>query len=480
MRDEKIMQNFRPEIQPHLSEAELDQLHTATLQILKDVGVTIHDSEAVALFKHHGVKVVDNTVFLDEKTISDALGNAPSTFSLQARNADGDVRIGDGSFVLAPGYGAPFVISRQGERRRGTIADYRDFCKLVHTSSTIDVNGFMMVDPADLPPGTSHLDMMLANITLCDKSFVGSGISREAAREALEMARMVWGRTDKPVMLANVNSLAPLQIAGDMAGALMVFAKHGQPVIVMGGGAMGSTAPIQVAGFLAVQNAAVLTGITLAQLVNPGTPVLYGVGGGLADMRTGAYYLGGPECFQCFTLGAQLARFYGLPTRGGGGLNDTHIPDIQTGMESTLALSASARAGIDFILHACGILGTYMAMSFEKFIVDEDLCAVLRALRKPVLVSEETIALQTIKDVGTGGEYLTHPKTFELCRTALFRSSLRQPADYEDWSAEGRQGMGEKAASMVQERLEEYRRPDIGSGLEKDLLKYVEVRKKAV
>jgi trimethylamine--corrinoid protein Co-methyltransferase len=464
------------------TDKELSRLHDASMEILRDVGIRFGDPEATGIFKAHGVRVEGNTVFLGESQIQKALETAPSRFTITARDAKKSVTVGDDSLVLAPGYGAPFVVTQNGEQRKATMEDYNNFCKLVQTSKVLDMNGFMMVEPSDVPSETAHLDMLLSNIILCDKPFMGSPVSRQGALDAIEMAGTVWGGRDKikdkPVMISLINSLSPLQYAKEMAGALIESVRWGQPVVVATLMMAGSSGPVTLAGVLALQNAEILAGITLAQLVTPGVPTVYGSTSSPMDMRTGALSIGAPELSTVVSATAQMARFYGLPCRGGGALTDSHFPDIQAGIESTLALTAAVQCGVNFVLHSCGILGSYIAMSYEKLLVDEELCGMIRKLLKPIDITDETIDLETIKGVGIGGEYLTHPKTLELCRTEFYLSGLMNRQDYMSWQSMGKKRLDEVAGEILRSRLAAYQKPDIDLEIEQALSEYVVHRKK--
>jgi trimethylamine--corrinoid protein Co-methyltransferase len=176
-----------------LKKEEIERMHNASMDLLENVGVVFHDDEAVEIFRRRDVRSDGKKVFLREKDVLVALGTAPSRFSIAARNPEKSIQLGGEDFAFAPGYGAPFIASITGEQKKGTIKDYEDFCKLVHTSETINVNGFLMVQPSDVPPETSHLDMLLAGILLCDKPFMGAPTSRQAAADSIEMAGIVWG-----------------------------------------------------------------------------------------------------------------------------------------------------------------------------------------------------------------------------------------------------------------------------------------------
>ena len=461
---------------------ELTKLHDASMEILRDVGVLFGDPEASELFRKHGVRVDGNTVFLEESQIQRALETAPSRFTITARDPKKSVTVGEDNIVLAPGYGAPFMVTQSGEQRKATMEDYNNFCKLVQTSKYLDMNGFMMVEPSDVSTETAHLDMLLSSIVLCDKPFMGSPVSRQGVVDAVEMAGIVWGGKDKikdkPVTISLINSLSPLQYSREMAGALIECTRWGQPVVVATLMMAGSSGPVTLAGVLALQNAEILAGITLAQFVTPGVPTVYGSTSSPMDMRTGALSIGAPELSMVVSATAQMARFYGLPSRSGGALTDSHFTDIQAGVESTLALTTAARNGVNFILHSCGILGSYIAMSYEKFLVDEELCGMIRKLLKPIDITDETIDLGTIKGVGIGGEYLTHPKTLELCRTEFFLPDLMNRQDYMSWKATGKKRLDEVAGEILRTRLAAYQKPEIDSGTEQALSEYVAHRKK--
>jgi trimethylamine--corrinoid protein Co-methyltransferase len=312
-----------------LTDEQITGIHDASMRLLQNTGVAFKDGEAVEIFKKNGFRTDGGTVYITEQQVRKALETAPAWFTVTARNPDRSVEIGEEAYVFAPGYGAPFVMSADGGQREATMEDYDSFCKLVQTSPCIDMNGFMMVEPSDVPAATAHLDMILSNLLLCDKPFMGSPVSKQGVRDCMEMASMVWGKraSEQPVSVSLINSLSPLAFSEEMAGSLIELARHGQACVVAALIMAGSSGPITVAGVLAQQNAEILAGLALAQLVRPGAPVVYGSTSAPTDMRTGALSIGAPELSIFVSCTAQLARFYNLPSRSGGGLTDAHAPD---------------------------------------------------------------------------------------------------------------------------------------------------------
>jgi trimethylamine--corrinoid protein Co-methyltransferase len=262
-----------------------------------------------------------------------------------------------------------------------------------------------------------------------------------------------------------------------MAGSLIEMARCGQACVVASLAMAGASGPVTLAGILALQNAEILAGLTLAQLVRPGVPIIYGATSAPMDMRTGGLSIGAPELAMIVSCTAQMARFYDLPSRSGGSLTDANFPDAQAGIQSAVALVTAVRNGINFILHACGILSAYVAMSYEKFIIDEELCGVIKKVMEPIEVDDESIDVEMIKAVGIGGNYLTQPKTFDLCRTAFFIPELMTVQNYDGWYNAGGKRVDERASEVLNKRLANYEKPDIDPDIESELSEFVTRRK---
>ena len=451
------------------------KIHEAALAILKETGVVFHSQEALNIFRHHGVKVDGNCVNINPDLVQKALDSAPSEFILHARNPEKNIVLGSGKTAFAPGYGAPHIMTPSGEKRTATLEDYHTFCRLIHTSAVVNVSGFLIVDPEGRPRNTYHRDMLYGTMTLCDQPLMGSPLSMSAMQDAVRMARILFGHApdgDQPiktVMISLINSLAPLQFSEEMVDAMLVSVRNHQAVIIAGAGIMGATSPIMPAGHMAVQAACFLAGLVLTQLVKPGSPVVYGGGGSQLDMQSGSYYNGSPETLAAIQATGAMAEFYNLPSRSGGGLNDAHGLDFQAGAQSALSLMCTLQTNIDFILHSCGILASYMSMSFEKFIVDEELILGIQKMVVPIAVNEDTIDLETIREVGACGEYLTHRRTLELCRSAFMPTRVMNRLAFDPWQAQGAPDIYTRAAKVLKERLDAYRQPDLEPGIEKDL-----------
>lgn len=467
---------------PKLSRDEMNQIHSASMEILNKTGVRFKSWRAVQVFKDRGFRIKGQAVLFDQQKIQKALDSTPKSFTLLARNPDKNVIIGGDEFVFAPGYGSPFIVSIDGKQRKAVLEDYRNFCKLIQTSPYLDVNGFMMVEPSDIPAETAHLDMILENILMCDKPFMGSPVSVRGAEDCVKMASIFWGEKavdESVLMISLINSLSPLAFSEEMCDSLITFARNGQACIISPLIMAGSSGPITIAGTLAQQNAEILAGLTLAQLVRPGAPVVYGPASAPTDMRTGMLSIGAPETAVIISCSAQMARYYGLPCRGGGCLTDSHIPDLQAGSESAISLTTAVRAGINFILHAAGIQGSYLTMSYEKFLLDEELCGAVRKMTAPLQINSTTLQEDLVSRVGIGGEYLSQRETVDRCRTEFFLSKIMKGREYNFWRTTGSKRTEQIASELLKKRLLSYKKPPIDKNLEEELIRYIKIRKKA-
>ncbi len=456
----------------NLDQTALDTIHTRSLELLQDAGICFPSEKALRLFKRHGMRFEGNTVFFKERDIAQALSTVPQAYDIQARNPEKRIHVGGHHYVMAPGYGPPFIIESTGRIRDTTLDDAHKFCMLVQTSKYLDFNSALVVQPTDVPDETAHLDLLLAALLLTDKPLMASSVSEAAALDSLELARIVWGDLKRPVMIALINSLSPLQYATEMVEALMIFAAAGQPVIIHSACMLGASGPITMAGSLIVSNAATLAGICLSQLIRPGTPVVYGLGGSPMDMRTGGSVNGSPEDVHTVAIASAMGRYYHMPCRGQGALTESFCLDYQAGMESAMMLTAAALSGINVGLHACGTLGSMLAMSFEKFIADEELCGSVKRLMRPIELTEDALAIDLIKQVGQKGHYMAEAHTLKRCRDEFFIPDLGNRLSHGEWFETESRDINTRARKLLRERLASYKKPDGDPLIEKQLNAY--------
>lgn len=462
------------------SEADLKAIHKATVEILSETGVEFPDEKSRDVFRQHGFKVDGHTVFIDEAQLTKALATAPREFSARARNPENDIMVGGQHFALGATGGAPSIMEPSGELRPSLTADYEKFTKLIQTSP---LNLYMTCGvcfPSDLDASTAHLSMMRMDALNTDRVLMGPTASAEKAEDFIHVLEIIFGKESLekgPVSINVVNAASPLKIAEDQSEVIITLAKHNQPIVVTNMMMLGATGPITVPGALALGNAEILSGIVLAQLVRPGVAVVYGSTSCPMDMKSMVAVLGTPEAVWMSRGTQGLADFYHLPCRTGGSLTDSHLPDAEALIDGTIMFQNALFNGANFIFHSVGMLSSYMAASFEKFVIDEEMVLFSLATLDPPAVNEASINVKLLEEVGSHGSYLTRPETVKNFRK-LFRSKFLNRAGYEAWSKAGGHSASQQASSEVARRLAAWEKPAMDPAMEKELEQFFQRRAK--
>jgi trimethylamine--corrinoid protein Co-methyltransferase len=262
-----------------------------------------------------------------------------------------------------------------------------------------------------------------------------------------------------------------------MLGALKVYARANQALIVTPFILAGAMSPVTVAGTAAQTLAESLAGMALAQLVNPGAPVILGSFASSLSMQSGAPTFGTPEPALVLYVMAALARRLGVPFRSGGALCASKIPDAQAAYESANTLVPTCLGGVNFVLHTAGWLEGGLAMGYEKFMMDADQAGMMHTLLAGVDLSENGQALDAIREVGPGKHFLGCAHTQANFQTAFYRSPLADNNSVEQWEAEGSKDMAQRANTLWKKQLAEYEPPAIDPAVDEALVDYMSRRK---
>ncbi len=455
-----------------LDKTEIEEIHSASMQILDQTGVVLHSEEARLLMQFHGARVDGNKVFIPAALVEKALQSCPTEFTLKSRNPLKSVIVGGGTPALEATRGTVFIADNVGRRRKATTEDFINFTKLVQTSDLINLNCGGVTLPADLNQESLPAFSMVCAALYTDKPLAGLTLNEKVSRECLHLAETVYGGLEDNMVLGTICPITPLSYDTSDLAAAYIYARSGQPLCVTSCAMAGTSAPPTLAGTLAVNNAEILAGIILVQLIKAGTPVVYGNLSSITDMRHINMAIGAPEGILLQLAARQIARYYRLPFRGGGALNDAKGVDFQAGYESMMNLMLISMAGFDYIPHAIGVLDSYMSISYEKFIMDEQMLMAVRRLQRGIEVNSETLLTGLVEKVGPGGNFLTTDETASYFRQEYWRPpvDLRQPQSL--WESAGAPDVAYRAMELCRRRLDSYTKPDIAPAVEAKLLKY--------
>ena len=484
-----------------------EAIHQASMRILEEVGVDFRgDSEALALWRAAGAEVEGERVRIPRELAMAQLALAPDRFTQHARNPARSVEIGGPNLVLAPVYGPPYVRDLDGTRRRGTLEDLENFIKLACRLPALNHSGGIICEPQDVPIPKRHLEIFRAHVRHSDQPFMGAVNAPERAMDCVEMARIVFGGTgtdrvdpggtdaggidpggttlggndagERTVLISLVNGNSPLVWDATMLGAMKVYARHRQALLVSPFIMQGANTPVTTAGALAQLNAEAVAGMAFAQLVRPGTPVVYGNTIATVSMQSGAPTYGTAETVILGLAVTQLARRYGVPSRTAGMRTGSKTCDADAGAQSMIATLSALVGRVHFVLHAAGFLESGLSASFAKMVMDADQLSHLLGIVRGLRIDDDTLALDAIRDVGPSGHFFGHGHTIEHYDSAFYRPMTAESGTWDQWVEEGRRDVEARAAAVAASLIDSFEPPPLDEGVAEGLDEFVARRRR--
>ncbi len=461
------------------SRDELYEIHGATMDVLENVGVKIFEPSALKLVKDAGAIVDEKEKIarIPEYLVREALKKAPSRINLYGRDGKYKLKLGGYKVHFSMEGSSVFVLDLEsGERRNSTYTDLQNFFKLSDALENIH-HASITVIPRDIPEPIAHVYEIFAGFKNTTKTIDGYTYGQKVAMDTIRMASILAGGEEelikRPMLLGFHNPVSPLQHSKELTEGLMVYAKYKQPIIIAPEDQAGATAPVTLAGLLVQQNAEILSGIVIAELTNPGAPVLYGTVSTIIDMKTGNLAYGAVEAALINVASAQLARFYGLPSRGTGGGTESKVPDVQAGLEKATTMMMAALAGINFIYVAAGALESTLTASYEQAVIDNELCGIVARSLRGIAVNDETLAVDVIKEVGPGGHYLANKHTLKHLKIEHFIPTILNRQMRDVWEKSGCKDLRQIAREKAMEILTKHQPEPLELDIEKELRAYI-------
>ncbi len=457
---------------------DLVRIHDASVKVLEETGMVFQSNKALDLLKKHGAKVANQTAYIPRKMVDQALAQCPKIVKWRALNEKNTIEIGKGLYAQAGG-GSVYIQDIDQGRRLGKLVDFSNIQKLYQSSDAIDIVGFSPVDPSDLDAKEKHLHMQYEILNHSDKPVHGHVCGGFQAGQMLDMMEIAFGEEGllkkHHVIGLSINTISPLGFGEDQIDTLFEYASRNQIIIAAPLAIGGASAPLSHAGMTVLANAEILGITVLAQLVNPGNPVLLAPSSSFADIRTGSYSSGIPDGMLHLITHIQLCRdFYHLPTRVLCGSCDSKVVDAQAGFETMQNLMMCVFAGSDLIAHVSGVLDGIMTISYEKMIIDEELVRRAKYLAaRTIDVSDEALSVAVINEVGAGGTFLTHQSVFDNCRGYLFTPGVSDWSNHAEWKREGSQDIVTRANSVFKERLAAAPETMLDKAVQADLKAYL-------
>jgi trimethylamine--corrinoid protein Co-methyltransferase len=449
-----------------LSDDDIAQIHDTSMRVFEDVGFQVNSDKALTFFQDAGSIVDDGIVRLPREAVMELVARAHSEVTLYGRDPQHHINLGGTRVYAGTGGTALNVIdTASGERRQATLRDLKRITRLV--DGLENIHFFLLPTyPNDVPAENVDVNRFFAGLDNTAKHVMGGIYTTEGIEQVIRMAEIIAGSTEKlrqePLISMIVCAISPLKIDRVYGDMIVTIAEAGIPLALPAEPLCGATSPVTLAGNLVIQNVDSLTEVCLTQLVNPGTPVIYGSVASSADFRDLKYIAGSIEMGLLNAAGAQLAQFYRLPFYATAGISDAKIVDAQCGYESALSSLLCALSGANFIHDAAGLLDFALSVSYEKYVVDNEIIGMVMRAVEGIKVNEDTLAFDLIKEVGPGGNFVSAKHTRKYMRTEHYRTTLSDRDHLEEWQAKGKRDTYARARNRVEEILASpgYRLPD--------------------
>jgi trimethylamine--corrinoid protein Co-methyltransferase len=421
-----------------LNPEEVRRIHTATLEVIETVGVRFPSARALDIWEANGASVDRETmvVKVPGHVIEAALQQAPPTYTLAARDPAQDLPLdGNHVFVGTDGCGVEVIDIQTGERRRSCLQDVADIARIADAVEEVAFH-WVAVSAQDCPPQTRGLHELRAIWENSTKHVQTESIySEHEARAAVEMAAAIAGGREalrkRPLLSIMQCTLSPLGQDGGSIDAALIGAEAGLPVGFMTMAACLTTGPATMAGNLVVGNAEVVSATALIQLAYPGAPVFYAAAQTASDLRTGAYTGGGPEDFLFGAATNALADFYDIPLSMGSFATGAKEPDWQAGIENSLSTFMASVVMSDMLL-GVGFLHGSRIWAYDQMLMDCEIFSIVHKMMGGLPVDDETLALDAIRAVGPGGNFLARKHTRKHMRD-LWLPTLMDRRPYNEW-----------------------------------------------
>jgi trimethylamine---corrinoid protein Co-methyltransferase len=427
-----------------LSESDLEAIHTASLRILSETGITLMYAEAREILAGAGALIINNRVVIPAWLVEQQIKNSTKKVSIRGRG--GAVKIlGDQTLHWHNLGGARDIFdAKTGARRKAMLKDLQDCTRLLDA-----LNGVTTITPfftpQDVPGHLMSLAMYRHAIPYTTKPLQGPGVqTAQEVQFAIHMASVIG--PPKEIFSLSVSPVSPLGFPDDCAAAIIEIARQGIPFAPLPCPTAGTTAPFSIAGAIAQQNAELLASIVLAQLVCPGLPIIYCGRLAMMEPRTGLSVWGGVELGLASAATVQVGHRYGFPVNVYGFSTNAHTLDIQNGFERSLNAIIPALAGADE-LSGIGEMEAGIMGSMAQIVCDNEIAASVRRLKQGFEVTEDSLAVEVISAaMKSTNNFLGQKHTLRYLRNGeIILTSLAERNSWEVWELNNRKGMAERA-----------------------------------
>jgi trimethylamine--corrinoid protein Co-methyltransferase len=444
----------------YLTDDDKAAINEAALEIMSTIGQRVHHPEALELLRAAGATVEEpDLVKIPRELVEKARQTAPAVIEVYDRAGGHAMSLGRYNTYFGNGSAVTSVYDVEtGEHRPTVLADGVMAARLCDALPEVD---FVMAyaHPGDYDPHVALLQSFRAMVKNTIKPLCVVAENRQDLAAMTDIAAAVRGGHDelaaKPYFVLYLEPTSALSHPVDSLEKLLFCADHGIPAIYSPAPLAGGTAPITIAGQVCQGTAESLLGLVIHQVRKPGAPFLFGIGPAVLDMATSQSSYNAPEYLMGYICAVEMARWLDLPNWGYAGTTDAQVIDAQAGMEAAELTLLSLATGSN-LNHDLGYLDYGMTGSLELIVITDEYLSLNRKLFAGVEVTPETLAVDVVRDVGPGGDFLAHRHTAKNVRKAQWRPTIINRQGHVRWEEEGGLDIAEKARRKALKLLAEH------------------------
>lgn len=454
------IRKFNTSLFEYLTEEQMKEIHSASLNLLEDMGTVIHHGGALELLKKAGAYVAEgNRVYIPGGLVEWAIKSAPSRITVYDRNGNPAMLLEGRNSYYGTGSDCPNIVDTfSGERRKFTYKDVENAVKIVDYLPNIDFTMSMgLISDCRKELSYHHEYALMLRNTV--KPQVITASDRDCLNDIADIAAAAVGGREtlsrKPIFVLYDEPTSPMVHSEEAIDKLLFMAENSLPTNYAPGMMAGATGPITVAGAITQATAETLAGLVIHQLKKPGAPFVFGAGVSPIDMSSMQPTYSAPEAMLGQSGLCEIGRrLYDLPTWGFGGCSASKLADEQAVNEAGSYILMAGLSGTN-IIHDVGYLEFGLTYSFDLLVMCDEIIGQVRRLMEGIKVDREHIALDAIKRVGAGGHYLGDEHTFNHFREN-WRPDITDRRTYEAWVENGAATMGQRAKAKVRHVLENH------------------------
>jgi trimethylamine--corrinoid protein Co-methyltransferase len=444
-----------------LTDRQIEDIHLASLEVLSRTGVVVEHEGARRLLARAGAALDGDLVRIPPGLVKEALSSAPERVLLHNRRGEPAVDLGADRSYFGTGSDTPtYVDPYSGELKNTDRESVRTVARLCDALPNMDF--VMSMGIARERPGTSSfVHQFAAMMEGTVKPIVFTAQGEKDIRPIHEITLSSAGGDAallavQPRCLLYTEPVSPLVYTRDAMEMVLFCAENSVPVTVPSGMMAGATGPVTLAGAIAQANAETLAALTVLQLARPGSPYVYGGNVSVMDMRTSLFTYGAPEFHLAFAAFTDLGHHYKLPIWGLAGASDAKALDAQAAAEAAYEILLARLSGNNLV-HDVGYLNTGLTASMELIVLCDEIIEYTNRIARGIEVSERTLALDVIHEVGPRGHFLESEHTLENFRQNIWQPKLFERNSYEAWKLAGAKDLFAKLNERVREILDSHR-----------------------